>query len=244
MATYVIGDIHGNVTSFLQCLKQCEFDYQRDTLIQLGDVVDGGEFVYECIEELLKIKNLIAIRGNHEAWLLEFLKSSFHPAQWASGAISTAKSYALHSSKQLIYKYNGYGFKVSLNPNDIPLHHQVFFEKQLLYYIDQNNNLFIHGGFSRFQPLKDQRPEVFYWDRTLWQEALHWQIKKRYEGEVEPFYVAENFTNIFIGHSTTLTWGLNTPLKAAHIYNLDTGSGKNGRLTIMDVHTKKFWQSD
>lgn len=244
MATYVIGDIHGNVTSFIQCLERCEFDYQNDTLIQLGDVVDGGEFVYECIEELLKIKNLIAIRGNHEAWFSDFLKSSYHPAQWTYGAISTAKSYALHSGKKLNFKYSGNGFKVSLNPDDIPLQHQLFFEKQSLYYIDQNNNLFIHGGFNRFQPLKDQRPEIFYWDRTLWRDALQWQIKNRYEGKVEPFYVTDDFTNIFIGHTSTLTWGLNTPLKAAHIYNLDTGSGKNGRLTIMDVHSKRFWQSN
>jgi len=33
-------------------------------------------------------------------------------------------------------------------------------------------------------------------------------------------------------------------MKAANIYNLDTGAGHTGRLSIMDVDTKEFWQSD
>lgn len=244
MAEYVIADIHGNFKGFKQCLEQCKFDYSKDKLIQLGDVVDGGEHVFECIEELLKIKTLMPIKGNHEAWLLEFIKSGYHPVQWAYGGLTTAKSYALHTGKKLIYKSSGDGFKVSLNPSDIPSHHHIFFEMQLPYYIDNDNNLFIHGGFNRFQPFKEQRPETYYWDRTLWQDALQWQIEKRYHGSVNPFKISTQFKNIFIGHTSTLHWGLTTPLKAANIYNLDTGSGKNGRLTIMDVHTKRFWQSD
>ena len=36
----------------------------------------------------------------------------------------------------------------------------------------------------------------------------------------------------------------NKPMKAANIYNLDTGAGHAGRLTIMDIESKKFSQSD
>jgi serine/threonine protein phosphatase 1 len=28
------------------------------------------------------------------------------------------------------------------------------------------------------------------------------------------------------------------------IYNIDTGAGSRGRLTIMDVDTHEYWQSD
>jgi serine/threonine protein phosphatase 1 len=68
MSTYVIGDLHGQFQSLKQCLVKCNFDYNQDTLIQLGDVVDGGEEAFECVEELLKIKKLIAIKGNHDDW--------------------------------------------------------------------------------------------------------------------------------------------------------------------------------
>jgi serine/threonine protein phosphatase 1 len=53
MSTFAIGDIHGNLIGLRQCIERCQFNYDNDTLIQLGDVIDGGEYVYECIEELL-----------------------------------------------------------------------------------------------------------------------------------------------------------------------------------------------
>ena len=64
MKTFVIGDIHGNYRGLMQCLERSNFDYDKDTLISLGDVVDGHSESYEVVEELLKIKNLIAIKGN------------------------------------------------------------------------------------------------------------------------------------------------------------------------------------
>jgi serine/threonine protein phosphatase 1 len=33
-------------------------------------------------------------------------------------------------------------------------------------------------------------------------------------------------------------------MRAANIYNIDTGAGHNGRLTIMNIETKEYWQSD
>ncbi|MFC3829095.1 MULTISPECIES: hypothetical protein [Niastella] len=41
-----------------------------------------------------------------------------------------------------------------------------------------------------------------------------------------------------------MKWGLDKPLQAANIYNLDTGGAKGGKLTIMDVDSKRFWQSE
>lgn len=34
------------------------------------------------------------------------------------------------------------------------------------------------------------------------------------------------------------------PVKALNVYNLDTGGGWEGKVTIMDVDTKGYWQSD
>ena len=38
---FAIADIHGNNRALLQVLHRCNFDYENDTLICLGDVVDG-----------------------------------------------------------------------------------------------------------------------------------------------------------------------------------------------------------
>lgn len=90
--TYVIGDIHGAYKALLQCLERSDFDYENDTLIQLGDVCDGWSETYECVEELLKIKNLIPIRGNHDAILLEWMSKGQHPWSWLQGGYGTKKS--------------------------------------------------------------------------------------------------------------------------------------------------------
>jgi serine/threonine protein phosphatase 1 len=244
MSTYVIGDLHGQFQSLKQCLVKSNFDYNKDTLIQLGDIVDGGEEVFECVEELLKIKNLIAIKGNHDDWFLEFIRTGYHPTAWTYGGISTIKSYSSKVGKTPIIRKTGQGFKTSFNPDDVPLSHRQFFETQRSYYIDIDNNCFVHAGFDPAQPFHQQASNIFYWDRNLWQSALNWQTKAKYHNEIEPFEIITKFNNIFLGHTNTMRWGIDKPLKAANIYNLDTGGTKGGRLTIMDVESKCFWQSE
>lgn len=243
MQTFVMGDIHGNLGGLRQCLQRSQFDYLTDSLIQLGDIVDGGGLSYECVEELLKIRYLISIRGNHDAWLQTFIETAYHPVNWGYGAIQTARSYAKHAGKHLKVRNTSQGIKSSLNPDDIPVHHQAFFKQQRLYHIDANNNCFVHAGFDPNVPFKEQRPENYYWDRLLWQAALRWQVTQKYDENQAPFDTIHKFSTIFLGHTSTTHWGITVPMKAANIYNLDTGSGAKGKLTIMNVQTKKFWQS-
>ena len=42
----VCGDIHGAHLALLQCLERSNFDFENDTLILIGDVVDGWPYVY------------------------------------------------------------------------------------------------------------------------------------------------------------------------------------------------------
>ena len=41
MKTYAIGDIHGAYKALVQCFQRSKFDYSKDRLIVMGDVVDG-----------------------------------------------------------------------------------------------------------------------------------------------------------------------------------------------------------
>ncbi|MBM3246586.1 MAG: hypothetical protein FJZ13_04585, partial [Candidatus Omnitrophica bacterium] len=34
------------------------------------------------------------------------------------------------------------------------------------------------------------------------------------------------------------------PIHVCNVWNIDTGAGWSGKLTIMDVDTKEYWQSD
>ncbi|MBO4365666.1 MAG: serine/threonine protein phosphatase [Eggerthellaceae bacterium] len=71
MSTYAISDIHGCFDAFEEALRIVDFS-SKDELYILGDVVDRGPKVGECIEWLVshdangKGSNIHFIMGNHE----------------------------------------------------------------------------------------------------------------------------------------------------------------------------------
>jgi len=224
MKTYIIGDIHGHYDKLKACLESVNFDYQNDKLIQLGDVVDRGPDSYLCVEELLKIKNLIAIQGNHdECWLKSLLAEGADSGfLWKFGAQQTYQSY----------------MDFGVNPEI----HLQFFANQIKYYIDEERRYFVHGGFNRHYPIDNQLdPTVYTWDRDLWSQALSYRAMNDSAKE-HPFKIYGKPKEVFIGHTPTLYWDNTTPMLATNIWNLDTGCGKGGLLTIMDLETKEFKQ--
>lgn len=237
--TFVCGDIHGAHKALLQCLERSSFNNDIDTLIQLGDVADGWNEVYECVEELLNIKNLISIKGNHDDWFLDWIKYNRHPALWLQGGLGTLASYSKQLNK--FYQNHSIEVKTTMMPKNLPVSHVNFFNNQHYYYKDDNNNLFIHGGFNRHFSLEDcksQYPEQFWWDRDLWMSSLsHKNINAK-------FKIKEDLNEIFIGHTTTNNWNTDKPMHSNNIWNLDTGAGFKGKLTFMDINTKETFQSD
>jgi len=245
MRTLVIGDIHGAGLALKQVLERCEFDYEKDLLITIGDIVDGWEDSFMCVEELLKIPNRIDIIGNHDNWFRSFIDSGVHDTNWGNGGLSTAKSYAKAAGIELLVQKqtNEYfepsdKFTLNLNSGDIPDSHKSFFRGQHKYYKDNDNNLFIHGGFARSYPLREQMDYTFMWDRHLITQAM----SAKSTGTKLTF--VEEFNQIYLGHTATLNWKTDKPIYADKIWNVDTGAGGGGKLTIMDIDTNKYWQSD
>lgn len=238
MRNFAMGDIHGGYKAILQCLGRSDFNYENDRLIQLGDITDGYPQVYECVEELLKIRNLVSIKGNHDDWFNEFAHSDFHPYYWNHGGKGTLISYLEHVGKKGRYFTSRSGYKSALESTDIPQTHKAFFSEQLPFYIDEHQRCFVHAGFDRHLPFHDQRVENYYWDRSLWKEA-----RQRMDAKAL-FSIPSAFREIYIGHTPTTELGTDQPLQAFNIFNIDTGAGHSGRLTIMDIDSKVFWQSD
>lgn len=232
MATYVMGDIHGAHLAMVECLQAVAFSYTEDTLIQLGDVADGYNDVFACIELLLQINNLVALKGNHDAWFKTFIETGKHPKEWAGTARATEYSYK-HALE----------LEGPLTPDRVPATHQRFFASQQLYHIDTDNQCYVHAGFDRRVDFYKQRGKAYTSDRTLWAGALAFNYA--YSKGLHPsvYETSPSFATIFIGHTPTVNWKQNAPMKAANIYNLDTGAGHGARLTIMNAETKEYWQS-
>lgn len=245
-----VGDIHGNYKGFRQILERCSFDNNIDTLISLGDVVDGHCDSFEVVEELLKIKNLIPIKGNHDDWFLQWIDTGISPSNWKQGQKATGLSYLNHSRPEESWfsvketPGGGNHYAETIKVSDIPQKHIQFFKNQLEYYLDDQNNLFVHGGFNRHYPLEEQG-DILWWDRDLWSQALSYGNIVDMEGFGKPkFKMIGDYKEVFIGHTSTQFWKKDTPMNAANIWNLDTGGGWFGKISIMDIDTKEFWQSD
>jgi serine/threonine protein phosphatase 1 len=224
MRTFVIGDIHGAHKALVQCLERCGIDRENDRLITLGDICDGWPEVRQCVDELLTIKNRIDVLGNHDEWLRRWLTTGRHPDNWTQGGNGTICSYDTRGDYWP-------------NPEDVPASHWKFFMHQRLYYADKENRCFVHGGFDRTLLLEDQAhetPMTLYWDRNLWDDAKEFKS----EGVLD---TADGFAEIFIGHTAVREA---KPLYFSGVWNLDTGAGWKGKLTIMDVDTHEYWQSD
>lgn len=223
--TFVMGDIHGQLEKLSNLLAKVNFDYDKDKLIQLGDIVDRGPEPFLCIDVLQQIEHVVFIRGNHDAEFLNFL---------VTGRIHLGGNHGAWQTNQAWYK---------VAAEDRPKYIQ-FFKDQLPYYVDEKKRCFVHGGFNRHEPLDKQFEWVLYWDRDLFASALKMEGLKYEDGRPYKFGLKQRFKEVYLGHTPTLFYGTDQPMCAfKKIWNLDTGSGKGGPLTIMDIDTKQYWQA-
>ena len=247
MKRFVIGDIHGGYKSLVQCLERSNFDYENDLLISLGDLADGWSQVSEVVDELLKIKNLIVVRGNHDDWFITWLNKGHHPCDWLQGGYGTLKSYANAAEREVSVSQRMGGYVTDLNFTDIPDEHRKFWNNMKPYYV-LDNKVFVHGGFDKDLPIEVQHINTLMWDRDLIQKALSFKAMAIGVPGIK-FRNANDFDEIYIGHTSTTFWRENgvpimEPIIAGNVHNLDTGAGWDGKLSIMDIDTKEFWQSD
>lgn len=238
MKTFVIGDIHGAYKALIQCLERSGFDKENDLLIQLGDVVDGWSETYECVEELLTIKNLISIKGNHDEVFRIWLERGVHMFDWSQGGEAVIISYARHTDRKININTKRGGIVTDLSTVDIPQSHQDFFKRQHLYYVDDQKRGFVHGGYLDLQGLGHDDIDTYIWDRKMWEVALVAHGKQ----DLPKLLIAHK--EVYIGHTATVNYGTDKPLNKCNVWNMDTGAGWFGKLSIMDVDTKEVWQSD
>lgn len=251
--TLVLGDIHGAKRALEQVLERCNYNPEEDKLIFLGDYCDGWSETFEVIEYLIKLKeeakfSPIFIKGNHDDWTSEFVCYGRVNTNWLeNGGLATFHSYEKHAENLTDEQFKK---------------HQHFFGNLLPYYIDDKNRGFVHGGFTSKKGLGHELHEsVYWWDRDLWSLAI--LMEGNDLGDVTE--QAKRFlkhNEVYIGHTTTENWKIKpylpeykqpgqadngkitVPMHRCNIWNMDTGAGWSGKLSIMDIDTKEYFQSD
>jgi len=74
---FVVGDLHGCYSLLMLALDKLAFDFKRDRLFSVGDLIDRGEQSEQCLK-LLDAPWMHAIAGNHEHMFIDMLKSDAH----------------------------------------------------------------------------------------------------------------------------------------------------------------------
>lgn len=248
MRKLLIGDIHGNDRGLIDVLDAAAYDKEYDQIICIGDYVDGWSESCEVIDFLIALETQavhkpIFIRGNHDVWCEKFLHGEINPHWMTQGGEATILSY-------------------KNNPDINMEHHRSFFRRLHNYWIDDENRAFVHGGYKSPKGLGHESTQYDYgWDRDLWGLAM---ILHRTKDIPTNDDACRNqlYKEIYIGHTATTGYNckphypeyndpkqptkngpITVPMNRLNIWNVDTGGGFYGKLTIMDIDTKEYWQA-
>lgn len=151
MRTIVIGDIHGCYHELKRLLRKLKdsgkYNSKTDKLIFLGDYIDRGDnsrLVVKTIRKMQKKnKNVIALMGNHEDMLINYVAKG--NIDWAyNGANKTLNSYTGFNSE----------FESDIEwMKSLPLYHQ------------DKNFIYVHAGLDLKKPLSEQTRNTMLWTR-------------------------------------------------------------------------------
>lgn len=156
MRILAIGDIHGCLTA-LDTLLALVAPQPDDLLITLGDYVDRGPHSAGVLDRLIALHaggHLIALRGNHDAMMLD-ARQGLDRRMWvACGGKDTLHSYGIPTYQDGPYEA-------------IPDSHWHFLEHDCRDYYETETHFFVHGNVYPDVPLAEQPTYVLYWDKLI-----------------------------------------------------------------------------
>lgn len=152
--TYAVGDIHGSLDKLKSLIEACRkhADGREMSLVLLGDYIDRGPDSAGVVRFVLSLRaempeQVIALKGNHEAWALAVLDGAMPVTPWLlNGGAATLESYRARAV------------------GDLPPAHLDWMRSLRLTY-DDGRRFFVHAGVDPQRPLDEQEEPVLLWIR-------------------------------------------------------------------------------
>jgi serine/threonine protein phosphatase 1 len=150
--TYVIPDIHGRYDLLDEALasvaaRPCG---EAGVIVTIGDYVDKGPDSKAVVDRLLSGVDagwsLIALKGNHDALMVEALRDPSKMAAWLAKGGDAA-----------LASYGG-------DPAAVPLSHIAWLDQLRLMHVDAHR-LYVHAGVDPAIPLDRQSEATLLWNR-------------------------------------------------------------------------------
>ena len=150
--TYVIGDIHGRDDLLVAALDEiaARARSHAGVIVALGDYVGKGPRSRQVIERLLPLvsgnRNFVALKGNHDAMMVEALRDPAKLAGWQQKGGDAA-----------LASYGG-------DPAVVPHAHIAWLDQLPLTHLDAHR-LYVHAGVEPGVPLDRQSETTLMWKR-------------------------------------------------------------------------------
>ncbi|MSO77393.1 MAG: serine/threonine protein phosphatase [Alphaproteobacteria bacterium] len=214
---YAIGDIHGRADLLARLYAMIFRDAEGaevlgKTLVYLGDYIDRGPDSRQVIDMLLaplpRGFRAVHLRGNHDAWLVDFLADIAAGPGWLNnGGHATLASYGVGRPLGLTLASRLSATQAALD-RALPEAHRRFFQGLGDWHVE-GDYLFVHAGIRPGVALDRQTPDDLLWirDEFLYSDADHGHI---------------------VVHGHTIR---DEPELMANRIGIDTGAFMSGRLT-------------
>ena len=193
--TYVISDIHGCYTEFLELLDKIGF-CDDDELFVLGDAMDRGPEPIKVIHDLMNRPNVTYILGNHDDMMLQALRklttditevnlldltedvfiSYYHWLQ--EGGATTAEQFLRLSHEE---RLDILDFLESASPYEMIEHEDKLY-------------ILVHAGIQNFDPMKEM--DEYHYTDFLWERM---DYSRRYFPSDRIFLVTGHTPTVLIG---------------------------------------------
>lgn len=225
MRLYAVGDVHGRADLLRQVFSRidkhrAEFPMSQTVEIFLGDYVDRGPSSREVIEELIARRartDTVCLKGNHEVYALEFLKTPDLLDDWRHyGGLNTLLSYGLKPTGAPSRTERA--DLAAAFARALPDSHRQFLEALQLSYTC-GDYFFVHAGVRPGIPLAEQREDDLLWIRE------------------DFIFYERNFDDKIIVHGHTPV--LEPEVRSNRI-NIDTGAYATGRLTCLMIEADRM----
>ena len=244
--TFAVGDIHGDLGALKKAVAKIPTLDDKDTMVRMGDYLDRGAESAQVVEwvrkELPKLVpgKLVCLRGNHEDGWLRVASGGWPEfvIPIANGCLATLRSYRgqpctegeIPSKEELIAMQSG-----DFLPDDV-----VDWMNSLPYFYEDEHAIYVHAGLVEkdgkwVHPSETENPTQLLWVRTM-------RFFQGYRGK-----------RVVCGHTATenlppelSSFTPEDPLDmwvGENVVVIDTGCGKGGFLTVLELPALKVFES-
>jgi serine/threonine protein phosphatase 1 len=231
--TFVIGDVHGERAQLTALLAELPFIGPEDALVFLGDYLDRGADSRGVIEILRRLPEqtagkLVCLRGNHEDALLEVIDGK-DPAFLIPPGNGVLATYASFTERAPLANLGDLDRDEVIRYFDVaswlPAPVVAWIRSLPLYWRDEHGT-YVHAGLEG--------------EGTVWspperssEKSLLWQR--------EPdFFAGYHGPPLVFGHTPVEDLppaqpGRTEPWRRGPLFGIDTGAGKGGPLTCLEL---------